>query len=48
MFLHILFALLLAVVVAPVQAESPAVAGARRSVDLLNNTLIEVMKNADR
>jgi phospholipid transport system substrate-binding protein len=48
MFLHILFACLLAVVVAPVQAESPAVVGARRSVDLLNNTLIEVMKNADR
>ncbi len=48
MFLHILFACLLAVVVAPVQADSPAVVGARRSVDLLNNTLIEVMKSADR
>lgn len=48
MFLHILFACLLAVVAAPVQADSPAVVGARRSVDLLNNTLIEVMKSADR
>lgn len=48
MFLHILFVCVLAVVAAPVHAESPAVSAARRSVEHLNNTLIDVMKNADR
>jgi len=48
MYLHILFAILLAVYGQFASADGPGVAAARQTVDKLNAALIDAMKNADR
>lgn len=48
MYLHIVFALLIAAYGQLASADAPGVAAARQTVDKLNNALVDVMKNADR
>jgi phospholipid transport system substrate-binding protein len=48
MYLHILFAILLAAYGQLASADGPGVAAARQTVDKLNAALIDAMKNADR